>query len=35
MIRGANRVSTMEYPNPDRGYGTLDVYNAFEVMRGN
>lgn len=35
LIRGANRENTMTYPNKEWGYGKLDAYNAFEVLRGN
>ncbi|MBQ1194223.1 MAG: S8 family peptidase [Lachnospiraceae bacterium] len=35
FIRGAKRNNTLEYPNPEWGYGILDIYAAFEVMRGN
>lgn len=35
LIRGAFRSNTEIYPNNQWGFGTLDVYNAFEVMRGN
>ena len=35
LIRGAKRESTMTYPNKEWGYGKLDAYNAFEVLRGN
>jgi hypothetical protein len=33
MIRGARRNIAMEYPNPDWGYGILDVFNVFESLR--
>ncbi len=35
LIRGAIRTEEQFYPNPEWGYGKLDVYNAFEVLRGN
>lgn len=35
LIRGAIRDSSRVYPNREWGYGKLDVYNAFEVLRGN
>lgn len=35
MIRGATRQNNMPYPNEEWGYGTLNIYDAFEVMRGN
>lgn len=34
LIRGAGRKPTLEYPNPDWGYGTLDVYETFQVIAG-
>ncbi len=33
LIRGAGRESEYTYPNNEWGYGTLDVYNVFEVIR--
>lgn len=33
MIRGARRKSNIKYPNPDWGYGILDVFNIFESIR--
>ena len=35
LIRGATRSSDSLYPNNSFGFGTLQVYNSFEVMRGN
>ena len=32
LIRGANR-SGRAFPNEEWGYGTLDLYGAFEVIR--
>ena len=32
LVRGATR-GGRDYPNPEWGYGTLDVYNAFEQLR--
>ena len=32
MIRGAKRKADLAYPNPDWGYGILDVYNIFQVL---
>lgn len=32
LIRGARR-GNMEYPNPEWGYGELDVYNTFDSLR--
>lgn len=33
LIRGATRMPGTSYPSRQWGYGTLDVYNAFEVLR--
>ena len=33
LIRGCNRDENIIYPNPEWGYGKLDVYRAFEVLR--
>ncbi len=33
LIRGARRNVDTEYPNPDWGYGILDVFNVFESLR--
>ncbi|MDD3173108.1 MAG: S8 family peptidase [Herbinix sp.] len=33
LIRGAKRSSNLTYPNRDWGYGILDIYNAFDVLR--
>lgn len=33
LIRGAGRSDNMIYPNRQWGYGKLDIYNAFEVLR--
>lgn len=33
LIRGANRRSNLSYPNREWGYGTLDLYNSFLIMR--
>ncbi len=35
LIRGAEREPGMPYPNREWGYGILDVYGVFEIMRGN
>lgn len=35
LIRGAIRENGEMYPNTQWGYGKLNVYNAFEVLRGN
>lgn len=33
LIRGAKRVSTLTYPNRDWGFGSIDIYNTFNVLR--
>ncbi len=33
LIRGARRSTSLEYPNRDWGYGIIDIYNAFYVLR--
>ncbi len=33
LIRGARRKPELTYPNQEWGFGTLDIYNSFEVMR--
>ncbi len=33
LIRGAQREINREYPNTEWGYGRLDVYRAFQVLR--
>lgn len=33
LIRGTNRPMQQEFPNREWGYGELNVYRAFEVMR--
>ena len=33
LIRGAGRRSGQSYPNREWGYGTLDLYNSFLIMR--
>ena len=33
LIRGAIRKPELEYPNREWGYGRLDIYNTFEIMR--
>lgn len=33
LIRGADRSPSTTYPNRDWGYGILDIYNVFDVLR--
>ncbi len=33
LIRGASRSPTQIYPNRDWGYGILDIYNVFDILR--
>jgi len=33
LIRGAKRSPNITYPNKDWGYGILDVYNVFDILR--
>ena len=33
LIRGAGRTNERSYPNREWGYGSLDVYEAFEKIR--
>ncbi|MDF2907837.1 MAG: hypothetical protein K0R34_3158 [Herbinix sp.] len=33
LIRGARRSNNLEYPNRDWGYGMIDIYNSFFVLR--
>ncbi len=33
LIRGATRSPTQTYPNRDWGYGILDIYNVFDLLR--
>lgn len=32
FIRGARRSKLEEYPNPEWGYGILDLYRVFELL---
>ncbi|MBH1940731.1 S8 family peptidase [Mobilitalea sibirica] len=34
LIRGARRRPNLTYPNRDWGYGILDVFNVFDILRG-
>lgn len=33
LIRGARRRSNLTYPNRDWGYGVLDIYESFDILR--
>ncbi|MBQ8147734.1 MAG: S8 family peptidase [Lachnospiraceae bacterium] len=33
LIRGANRRTDLNYPNPQWGYGTLDLYGTFQQLQ--
>lgn len=33
LIRGTQRINERSYPNREWGYGTMDVYHSFEVLR--
>ncbi len=33
LIRGARRSENLTYPNRDWGYGILDIFNVFDLMR--
>ncbi len=33
MIRGARRKTDIRYPNRDWGYGILDIFNVFDILR--
>lgn len=33
MVRGARRDSNLTYPNRDWGYGILDAFNIFDILR--
>lgn len=35
LIRGARRSSGLTYPNREWGYGIIDVFNTFDVLRQN
>lgn len=35
FIRGARRRSNLVYPNRDWGYGILDIFNVFDILRRN
>ena len=33
LIRGAKRNKQLQYPSRDWGYGIIDVYNVFNILR--
>lgn len=33
LIRGANRRPDLSYPNRDWGYGTIDIFSVFNILR--
>ena len=33
LIRGARRSTSLDYPNRDWGYGMIDIYNSFSLLR--
>jgi hypothetical protein len=33
LIRGANRSSQRQYPNREWGYGSIDLFNSFNLLR--
>ncbi len=33
LIRGASRNPNLSYPNRDWGYGIVDIYNVFDILR--
>lgn len=33
LIRGARRRSNLNYPNRDWGFGIIDIYNSFNILR--
>lgn len=35
LLRGARRDADQIYPNPEWGYGVIDIYGTFERLRGN
>lgn len=34
LIRGARRSARIQYPNRDWGYGSIDIFNVFNILRG-
>lgn len=35
IIRGARRKDNLTYPNREWGYGMIDIYNVFDILRSN
>ena len=35
LMRGARRTSALTYPNRDWGYGIIDIFNTFDIVRLN
>ncbi len=35
LIRGAKRTANLTYPNREWGYGMIDIFNTFDVLRQN
>ena len=35
LMRGARRTGALSYPNRDWGYGIIDIFNAFDILRLN
>ncbi|MBP1755200.1 MAG: hypothetical protein H6Q59_1598 [Firmicutes bacterium] len=33
LVRGAKRKVSLDYPNRDWGYGIIDIYNSFNILR--
>ena len=34
IVLGANQREGMEYPNREWGYGTLNLYQSLDILRG-
>lgn len=34
LIRGAKRAANLTYPNREWGYGIVDIFNAYNILRG-
>lgn len=33
LIRGCEREESLSYPSPEWGYGRMNIFNAFEILR--